>query len=102
TLTVSLNITHALRDALTISVYINVVNINLTPVANAGPDKTVSEGSSVGLNGAASSDPDGDTLSYSWTQTAGPNAPLSNSNTATPTLKTPSLNSSDSTLTYDL
>src|SRR2546422_690764 len=83
-------------------VYMNGVTFNFTPVANAGPDQTVSEGSSVGLNGAASSDPDGDTLSHSWTQTAGPTVTLSNSNTATPTFTAASVGPSGSTLTFEL
>ena len=44
---------------------------NHPPVANAGPDQTVQatgpSGASVPLDGSQSSDPDGDTLSYVWT-----------------------------------
>ena len=40
---------------------------NTPPVANAGPDQSVSAGSVVQLNGAGSSDADGDTLTYNWT-----------------------------------
>ena len=39
---------------------------NLAPVANAGGPYGSTEGTSVSFNGAASSDPDGDALSYSW------------------------------------
>ncbi|MDQ3548482.1 MAG: PKD domain-containing protein [Chloroflexota bacterium] len=39
---------------------------NRDPVADAGVDQTVGEGSSVALNAAGSSDPDGDSLTYSW------------------------------------
>lgn len=39
---------------------------NRPPVANAGPDQTVTIGSTVQLDGGKSSDPDGDRLSYSW------------------------------------
>ncbi|MBN1905891.1 MAG: hypothetical protein JW927_12420 [Deltaproteobacteria bacterium] len=39
---------------------------NFPPVANAGPDQTVSTGTAVSLNGSGSSDPDGDTLKYYW------------------------------------
>ncbi|TLY00225.1 MAG: tandem-95 repeat protein, partial [Thaumarchaeota archaeon] len=86
----------------TVDITVNNVKINQPPVANAGPDQTVSEGSSVGLNGAASSDSDGDNLSYSWNQTAGPNVALSNSNTAIPTFTAPSVGPSGSTLTFKL
>ena len=39
---------------------------NQSPVANAGVDQAGSFGVSVSLNGSASSDPDGDALTYSW------------------------------------
>lgn len=39
---------------------------NRPPLANAGPDQTVTVGSVVQLDGSRSSDPDGDRLSYSW------------------------------------
>jgi len=51
---------------------------NHPPVANAGADQSVAatgpSGASVQLDGSKSSDPDGDTLSYSWTDEA--NNPL--------------------------
>ena len=39
---------------------------NTAPLANAGPDQTVSIGSIVKLNGSASSDADGDPLTFTW------------------------------------
>ena len=53
------------------TVKITVLQINKRPVANAGPDKSYNEGSSVSLNGSLSSDPDGDVISYKWTSLDG-------------------------------
>jgi hypothetical protein len=52
-------------------VVITVLQVNKQPVANAGNNQTVNEGSAVSLNGSASSDPDGNALTYKWTAPAG-------------------------------
>ncbi len=44
---------------------------NSAPVANAGLSQAVEAGETITLNGLQSSDPEGDTLSYSWIQVAG-------------------------------
>lgn len=53
------------------TVKITVLQINKRPLANAGPDKSYNEGSSVSLDGSLSSDPDGDVISYKWTSLDG-------------------------------
>ncbi|MDI6791578.1 MAG: fibronectin type III domain-containing protein [bacterium] len=60
-------------------------NFNRPPAADAGPDQTVGSGVLVGLDGSSSSDPDGDPITYQWTQTSGPAVTLSNSTAQKPT-----------------
>ena len=47
---------------------VNVSWINETPTADAGPDQSVNEGTTVKLNGINSSDPDDGLQSYEWKQ----------------------------------
>lgn len=57
--------------------------VNIAPTSNAGPDQTVTEGSTVNLDGTASSDPNtGDTLTYTWTQTGGATVVINNGQTS--------------------
>lgn len=76
-----------------------IVDGNNPPVANAGANQSVSAGSVVTLNGAASNDPDGDPLTFSWTQTAGIDVTLNGANTATPSFTAPN---QATTLTFEL
>ena len=55
---------------------------NVAPVANAGPDRTVVEQSTVSLNGSATDANSGDTLAYAWSQVSGQSVTLSNANRA--------------------
>ncbi|RLC65169.1 MAG: hypothetical protein DRI48_06995, partial [Chloroflexi bacterium] len=65
--------------------------INRPPIADAGPDQTVSVGSVVELDGSASTDPDGHLpLSYGWRQTGGaPAVVLSSAVVSRPTFTAP-------------
>jgi hypothetical protein len=47
--------------------------VNKGPIANAGPDQTITLPTNfVSLNGGASSDPDGSIVTYQWTKISGP------------------------------
>jgi len=62
---------------------------NKRPIAKAGKDKKATSDDTVQLDGSASSDEDKDELMYTWTQTAGPPAKLSDENGVKPTFRTP-------------
>jgi C1A family cysteine protease/predicted secreted protein len=81
------------------TVVITVVRANLPPVARAGPTQRVNKGASVTLDGSASSDSDGDIVSYSWAQVGGPAVSLKGTDSAKPTFAAPS---GDATLTFQL
>jgi hypothetical protein len=102
TLTFELTVTD--NDGLTSTDTVNVIvqNINKAPVADAGPDQIVDEGTVVILDGTGSSDPDGDPLTYSWLQIAGPMVTLSGTDTATPSFTSPEVSSTGVVLTFEL
>ncbi len=64
------------------------------PNAVAGASQTVTPGAAVTLNGNQSNDPDGDALSYQWTQTMGPAVALDNPAAAVTTFTAPDVSSS--------
>ncbi len=75
------------------NIYVATFKPNRPPVANAGIDQNVYLGQTAQLDGSASSDPDGDPLTYSWTLDASPGgsqAILDGARTAKPRL-TPDL-----------
>lgn len=61
---------------------------NHPPISNAGSDQTVAHPVLVTLDGSESSDPDGDTIAYSWVQTSGGVVALSSSTVSNPTFNT--------------
>lgn len=56
---------------------------NNAPVADAGPNQTITGSATVTLNGSASFDPDGDAITYQWLQEGGPAVTLSSPTSAT-------------------
>jgi MYXO-CTERM domain-containing protein len=59
------------------------------PVANAGPDQTVQALARVNLDGSASSDPEGDPLTYAWQQTDGSDVELLDADGIAPSFEAP-------------
>lgn len=74
---------------------------NNAPTANAGPDQTVNEQSTVTLNGSSSDDSDGTITGFSWSQTSGSLVTLSDTNIVMPQFTAPTLITS-ATLTFSL
>ena len=74
---------------------------NTAPNAIAGGNQSVNSGANVTLNGSASNDPDGDTLSYQWAQVSGTTVTLANADSASATFTAPTVNS-DTLLQFSL
>ncbi|MFK7741457.1 MAG: REJ domain-containing protein [Planctomycetota bacterium] len=71
------------------TVRIAVAADNDAPSADAGPPQVSAESELIQLDGTASSDPEGQGLTYTWTQTQGPTVTLSDPTSATPTFTVP-------------
>jgi LmbE family N-acetylglucosaminyl deacetylase len=74
---------------------------NQAPTAVAGANQTVLGGALVSLSGSGT-DPEGTSLTYSWTQIAGPSVTLSNPNVANPTFVAPAATTSAQLLDFRL
>jgi len=100
-LTVNNGFNASLPDTTTVTVQAAAA---LPPVANAGPAQTVASDALVALNGSGSTDPNGLTLSFAWTQTGGTAVTLNGANTAFPNFTAPhvAFGSPAQTLTFQL
>lgn len=76
---------------------VDVAVVNQAPVARASGPLQVRGKDAVTLSASGSSDPDGDALTYSWTQTGGTPVTLSGGSTATPSFTAPNV---DGPLTF--
>lgn len=78
------------------SLFSNIVDVtvqagvlNLPPVANAGLDQTAKAGSLVQLDGSLSLEPNGDPLTYTWTQLTGTSVTLTDATGPKPSFTAP-------------
>lgn len=79
---------------------VDPVLTNHPPVATA-TDQKVTGPATVTLDGSASTDPDGDAITYKWTQVSGPTVTLNNSTSAKATFNAAAV-TSDQTLAFRL
>jgi hypothetical protein len=75
--------------------------LNRSPLADAGRDIFADEGARVELDGTGSADPDGDELSYTWRQIAGPDVVLDGHDRAVAAFEAPEVDG-DSLLVFRL
>jgi len=75
------------------------LKLNTAPTVSAS-GMTVNEGATATLT-ATASDAEGDSLTYSWTQTAGPSVTLNNADSATPNFVAPEVSATTS-LTFEV
>jgi hypothetical protein len=102
TLSFQLVVNNGLADSAPDEVDVHVKNVNNPPVADAGSDQIVGEGTQVTLDGGSSYDEDGDAFGFAWAQTAGPTVSLSDPTSPSPTFTAPMVGPGGETLTFEL
>ena len=83
------------------TIKITVMPRNQPPTADAGNDQTVNKNDEVTLQGDGT-DPDGDALTYHWSQIDGPIVELSDINDQSPTFDTSTMERTSGTLRFQL
>ena len=100
TFTLVVNDANANSAASSILVTVNpAAPANSDPIAIAGPNQSVASGATVTLDGSLSFDPDGQPLTYAWTQAGGAPVPLAGANTNQATFAAPTVPSAAAPLT---
>ncbi len=89
-------------DDFTFATVVDLTPGNLSPMADAGIDQTVLEGSNVALDGAGSSNQDDGIMILQWRQISGPAVALSDPTQLSPTFVTPPVDLSGSDLIFEL
>ena len=100
TITASVDDSDGAHDSKYISV--NITPENNPPLADAGEDQVVDEDNIVILDGSHSSDPDGEIVSYQWTQISGTPVTLAGPTSVLPTFIAPDVDSVEETLSFRL
>ena len=89
-------------NAATVTVTVAIPTVNQRPTAEAGDAQSVAEGTTVTLDGSASSDLDGDDLIYLWTQPLEQTVALTNETASMATFTAPDVMTGTINLTFNL
>jgi hypothetical protein len=98
----SLTVSDGTVDSAVDSVTITISTENNDPIADAGVDRVVKAGKSFKLNGRDSTDPDGNTLTYFWTQVDGQSTNITRKRKALAKSVTPNATDNLEKMTYEL
>lgn len=80
----------------------NTTVSNQAPISDAGAAQTVAQNAQIQLDGSASRDPEGSSLTYSWSQVSGPSVSLSSTSVARPAFVAPTGLTQNTVLSFQL
>jgi PKD repeat protein len=75
---------------------------NRAPIANAGPDASAQQKTTVSLDGRASADPDGTIVAWAWRQLSGPAVTLTGRTTSLAGFTAPKVTGKNIVLSFEL